>query len=303
MDRTIKLPYVSRYISGEQLNLGWLKAITVNNNVSARRLEWHAHDELELIFPLRGHYQYEFKERRTVLLGDEGFIAIPGGVMHRLKESIDPPGARIHIYLKDPADRSTAKGTFTAKEYSQLYQTLSQHSLARLSVSPQLKSTLSPLSKIIVKGSDDLSESTRMRVRFLCCLTLCGCTSGNSSADGTSNGHTIDEAVKWLQRNYSSYVHMDRLTDHIGYSRPRFFALFKKQLNMTPGEYLRNYRIKKAKEMLLQTNQPAASIGKACGLGTPAQFTHLFKKMTGLTPLAYRQRGQGGERRVRAECR
>ena len=52
MKQTVKLPYVSRYISGEQLHLGWLKAVTVNNNTSARRLEWHAHDELELIFPL-----------------------------------------------------------------------------------------------------------------------------------------------------------------------------------------------------------------------------------------------------------
>ena len=44
---------------------------------------------------------------------------------------------------------------------------------------------------------------------------------------------------------------------------------------------------------------PAASVGKSCGLGAPAQFAHLFKKMTGLTPLAYRtsrslvRRGKG----------
>lgn len=83
---------------------------------------------------------------------------------------------------------------------------------------------------------------------------------------------------------------MDRLIDHIGYSRPMFFDLFKRQTNMTPGEFLRNYRIKKAKEMLLRTDMPALDVGKACGLGAPAHFSRLFKKMTGLTPLAYRQR-------------
>ena len=57
-----------------------------------------------------------------------------------------------------------------------------------------------------------------------------------------------------------------------------------------PGEFLRNYRIKKAKEMLSRTDMPALDIGKACGLGAPAHFSRLFKKMTGLTPLAYRQR-------------
>ena len=97
MSKTVKLPYVSRYFSGDLLNLKWLKAVTVNDSKSARRLEWHDHDELELIFPLKGHYQYEFNGHRPVSLGSESFIVVPDGVMHRLDEAIDPPGARIHI--------------------------------------------------------------------------------------------------------------------------------------------------------------------------------------------------------------
>ena len=288
MKQTVKLPYVSRYISGEQLHLGWLKAVTVNNNTSARRLEWHAHDELELIFPLWGHYRYEFGRRRAVSLGNDSFVAIPGGVMHRLNEAIDPPGARIHVYLKDPADRSTAKGGFTAAEYSRLYQTLSRRPLTRLRVSPRLKSALSPLGRIITSDPPHLDGDAAMRIRFLCCLVLCGCVSRGSRTDGISDDRIIGEAVKWLERNHSSRMHMDRLVAHIGYSRSRLFALFKKQMNLTPLEYLRNYRIEKAKQMLMRTELPAASVGKSCGLGTPAQFAHLFKKMTGLTPLAYR---------------
>lgn len=290
MNQTVKLPYVSRYISGRQLHLGWLKAVTVNDNSAARRLEWHAHDELELIFPMRGHYQYEFRGRRPVLLGNDGFIAIPGGVMHRMNEAIDPPGSRMHIYLKDPADGSTAKGGFTAAEYSRLYQTLSRHSLTRLRVSTRLKAALSPLGRIVISDSPDIGDDTWMRIRFLCCLALCGCASRDSSIDGISDDRIIGEAVRWLERNHSSRVRMDGLIDHIGYSRPRLFALFKRQMNMTPGEYLRNYRVEKAKETLLRTDMSAADVGKACGLGTPAQFAHLFKKMTGLTPLAYRRR-------------
>ncbi|MBQ3343218.1 MAG: helix-turn-helix domain-containing protein [Kiritimatiellae bacterium] len=289
MSKTVKLPYVSRYFPGGLLNLGWLKAVTVNDNRSARRLEWHDHDELEVIFPLKGHYKYEFKSHRPVLLGSENFIVIPGGVMHRLDEAIDPPGARIHIYLKDPTDRSAADGTFTTAEYALLYRTLSRRPLSRLRAPPRLKAALTPLARIIIPDEKDLSEDARMRVRFLCCLVLCECVSGSSGAIGRSDSRIFDEAVKWLERNYSSRVHMDRLIDHIGYSRPMFFELFKRQTNMTPGEFLRNYRLKKAKEMLSHTNMPVLCIGKACGLGAPAHFSRLFKKMTGLTPLAYRR--------------
>ena len=290
MNRTVKLPYVSRYISGDSLNLKWLKAVTVNDNRSARRLEWHDHNELELIFPLRGHYQYEFKGHKSVSIDSDNFIVIPSGVMHRLDEEIDPPGARIHIYLNDPAHRSSVGGTFTAAEYAMLYRMLLHRPLISLRAPPRMKAALTPLGRIIIPDKENLSDEAKMRARFLCCLVLCECVAGSSSPAGRSDNHIFDEAVKWLERNYSSRIHMDRLIDHIGYSRPMFFDLFKRQTNMTPGEFLRNYRIKKAKEMLLRTDMPALDVGKACGLGAPAHFSRLFKKMTGLTPLAYRQR-------------
>ena len=289
MDKTVKLPYVSRYFSGDLLNLKWLKAVTVNDNRSARLLEWHDHDETELIFPLKGHYLYEFKGHGPVSLGSESFIVVPGGVMHRLDEAIDPPGARIHIYLKDPSRRSCA-GTFSAAEYASIYRTLSLRPLSRLRAPPRLKASLTQLGRIIIPDDEHLSDDAKMRARFLCCLALCECVSGGSGAVVRSDSRIFDEAVKWLERNYSSRVHMDRLIDHIGYSRPMFFDLFKRQTNMTPGEFLRNYRLKKAKEMLSHTDMPALCVGKVCGLGAPAHFSRLFKKMTGLTPLAYRQR-------------
>ena len=298
MKHTVKLPYCSRYFSGELLNLGWLKAVTVNDNLSARRLEWHHHDELELIFPLRGHYQYEFKRRRPVLLGSDSFIVVPSGVMHRLDEAIDPPGVRIHVYLRDPADRPAGDSTFTVEEYSRLCRTLALHPTRRLHVTPQLKAALSSLRRILAKDASDLSETARMQARFLSCLILCGSVSRSSREGGGSDSHILGEAVKWIERNYSSCVNLDKLIDHIGYSRPRFFTLFKMQTNMTPGEYLRNHRLEKAKEMLLQTDLPAVGVGKACGLGDPAHFSHLFKKMTGRTPLEYRRQKNGGGARV-----
>ena len=41
--------------------------------------------------------------------------------------------------------------------------------------------------------------------------------------------------------------------------------------------------------MTRRTRLPAVRIGRACGLGDPAHFSRLFSKMTGFTPLGYRQ--------------
>ena len=290
MEQTVKLPYCSRYFPGDQVKLGWLKAITSNDRVSARHLNWHTHDELELVFPLRGHYRYEFKGCRSVIVDNESFIVIPKDTPHRLSEAIDPPGGRLHLYLRNPSGRITPDGTFTQQEYARLCQTLSRQALKSIPSTPLLKTAIAALGKIVATGPIPLSDDDTMQARLLCGLALCTSATGKAPATNKSPSRIVAEAVSWLERNHSTCVHMNRLVERIGYSRARFFALFKQQTKMTPSEYLRNFRIGKAKELLVRTNLPAAHIGRACGLGDPAHFSRLFSRMTGYTPLAYRHR-------------
>ena len=294
MEQTVKLPYCSRYFPGDEMKLGWLKAITSNDRVSARHLNWHTHDELELIFPLRGHYRYEFKGHRSVIVDNESFIIIPKATPHRMAEAIDPPGGRLHLYLRNPSSRIIPDGTFTAQDYARLYQAISRRTLKSIPSSPLLKTAVSALGKIINQSPLTLPDGEAMQARLLCSLALCTSATGKIPATNRSPSRIFAEAISWLERNHSTSVHMDRLVERIGYSRARFFALFKQQTKMTPSEYLRNFRIGKAKEMLVRTDLPAAHIGKVCGLGDPAHFSRLFSRMTGYTPLAYRRRMGSG---------
>lgn len=294
MEQTVKLPYCTRYFPGKQMKLSWLKAITSNDRLSARHLNWHDHNELELIFPLRGHYRYEFRGRRSVIIDNESFIVIPKATSHRMAEAIDPPGGRLHLYLRNPSGRMAPDGTFTAQEYARLYQTLSQRAPKSIPSSPLLKTAAAALGKIITQSPIPFSDDDVLQARLLCSLVLCTSATGKAPATNRSPSRIFAEAVSWLERNHSTCVHMDQLVARIGYSRARFFALFKQQTKMTPSEYLRNFRIGKAKELLVRTNLPAAHVGRACGLGDPAHFSRLFSRLTGYTPLAYRrQKGSG----------
>ena len=290
MEQTVKLPYCSRYFPGKKMKLGWLKAITSNDRLSARHLNWHTHDELELIFPLRGHYRYEFRGRRSVIIDNESFIVIPKDTPHRMAEAIDPPGGRLHLYLRNPSGRITPDGTFTAQDYARLYQVLSRRVLKSIPSTPLLRTSVSALGKIITQSPLPLSDDDALQARLLCGLALSTSATGKPPAAKRSPSRIFAEAVSWLERNHSACVHMDQLVERIGYSRARFFALFKQQTKMTPSEYLRNFRLEKAKEMLVRTDLPAAQIGRVCGLGAPAHFSRLFSRMTGYTPLAYRHR-------------
>ena len=163
MEQTVKLPYCSRYFPGDLIGLRWLKAVTSNDRLSARRLNWHTHDELELIFPLRGHYRYEFKGHRSIVVDNESFLIIPRATSHRMAEAIDPPGGRLHLYLRNPSGRITADGTFTAHEYARLYQTMSRRTLKSIPSTPLLKTAIAALGKIVPQDRSPCPTMTRCR--------------------------------------------------------------------------------------------------------------------------------------------
>ncbi len=55
-------------------------------------------------------------------------------------------------------------------------------------------------------------------------------------------------------------------------------ALSKKTTGISPIEYIQQFRIVKAAEQLLQTNQSIKEISNAVGIENPEYFATLFKK-------------------------
>ena len=65
-------------------------------------------------------------------------------------------------------------------------------------------------------------------------------------------------------------------------------TLFNKCLNTSFSEYLQQYRLTMACELLTQTNISVTEICKKCGIDN-SYFSKVFKERTGFTPLTYRR--------------
>jgi len=104
----------------------------------------------------------------------------------------------------------------------------------------------------------------------------------------------IEEAVNWLELHFGEDVSMDRLVAFMGYSRARFFALFREHTGSSPNEYLQRIRMRRAKEMLSRSSATACEIARACGYADSGYFSRAFKRQTGYTPLGYRSMNQPG---------
>lgn len=83
---------------------------------------------------------------------------------------------------------------------------------------------------------------------------------------------------------------VNNLCRELGYSRTRLNALFKNAFGLTPHEYLVNYKLMNAKNLLLNTKLSIAEIAAKVGFSGTMRFYVNFEKMFGRTPAAFRER-------------
>ncbi len=105
---------------------------------------------------------------------------------------------------------------------------------------------------------------------------------------------SIDRAKKFIEENATRGITVADVMTFQQTSRVTFERQFQAAVGCTPGDYIRQIKVNKAKSLLLETNQSIESIGKTCGYQSPAKFSSFFKRAVGISPAAFRQRSQQG---------
>lgn len=99
----------------------------------------------------------------------------------------------------------------------------------------------------------------------------------------------VQSAVDFIKQNYNNEITVQDVANWVNIDRSYLFNLFKKERNCSPLEYLTNYRIAKAKELLAQTDYTVETICYSCGYVNIVTFSKAFKRVTGKSPTQYRQ--------------
>lgn len=103
------------------------------------------------------------------------------------------------------------------------------------------------------------------------------------------NNHNIQLVIDFLNENYNIEYSMDDIAKIANYSPYHLIRIFKDTTGMTPYEYLMNIKVKKAKSLLKDTNNPILEICYTCGFNNPNHFISVFKRRTKITPSEYRK--------------
>lgn len=72
-------------------------------------------------------------------------------------------------------------------------------------------------------------------------------------------------------------------------SRTELYTLFREYFSATPGDFVKERRLQKARQLLEQTRLPVAKIATACGIPDYNYFSKLFKKLFATSPSEWRK--------------
>jgi AraC-like DNA-binding protein len=112
----------------------------------------------------------------------------------------------------------------------------------------------------------------------------------------------IGAALKSVHENVSQPWTVDSLAAAARMSRSAFALRFKALLGQTPLEYVTEWRMQKAIELLQQQDKKLAEVAQSVGYDSDAAFSKAFKRVVGLPPREYLRNGvhEGAQRQLNA---
>ena len=88
------------------------------------------------------------------------------------------------------------------------------------------------------------------------------------------------------------------LAKRCGMSRQSFYSKFKQATGMAPLEYIRRKRLREAELLLLDGDAGIGEIAERLRFADQFHFSHLFKKVYGMSPLRFRKAGRERNRQL-----
>ena len=100
---------------------------------------------------------------------------------------------------------------------------------------------------------------------------------------GSRNQHLLN-AVNYLEQHLEEPFSIDGCAEHVGVSRRQIERLFRKNLGVTPLQYLAGLRLQHGRALLAETDMSVLDVAVACGYGSTTHFSKSFRARFGMSP-------------------
>lgn len=98
----------------------------------------------------------------------------------------------------------------------------------------------------------------------------------------------LKRVLAFLDAHFGDAITLADMAGVAGLSRMHFAARFRISTGVKPHDYLLRLRIERARQLMVESEEPLAQIAFSVGFQTQAHFTTVFRRFSGTTPHRWR---------------
>ena len=246
----------------------------------------------------------------TYPLGRHWLAVVPQGVSHALESGsvrrerrIDPPPTdagppdRLVAGTSEQVEMGVACGMIQAR-YGQsldLFEHLPSALSVDLSGHPEVRSAFDALLR---EQSDPGPGSVAMQAALMSQCLVHMLRDLSEKPDGSLpwlealRHPRLTQAIEKILADPGAHHTVGSLADRACMSRSSFASRFADAFGVPPMSFVQNVRMQRAARMLRNQTLPVDSVAREVGYASRSYFSRSFKKKFGVTPVAFREKGE-----------
>lgn len=264
-----------------------------HDDLARESVPWHWHDELKAAIITEGAAIVAMgTQQYTIHQG--GAFFINSGVLHGAW-NVDTSACRFHSLVFHPR---LVGGSIDSIFWQNYIEPLLTHpTLKSFVFDPSVNWHKEAIDAIEEAWQNCLLEESGYEFRIRSALSqLIFLLSSHLPANLTTpspqslrDAGRIKTMLQYIHDHYADEITLSQISRHAMISESECLRCFQKIIGTSPIQYVKQYRIQKASELLTTTDQKISDIGVLCGFQDISYFIKTFKKKKGATPSEYRK--------------
>lgn len=153
----------------------------------------------------------------------------------------------------------------------------------------ELAQVLNKLVKICMDGSSckEIFADLTLQELIVNIVQLQNLNATDAYTKDEVNNNPLSFVTGFIRANIGEEIKLEDLTSKACMSKATFYRSFKREFGISPIEFIQRERIKKAKQLLADTNYSVKAVCLESGFSDVNYFVRVFKMLEGITPKQY----------------
>ena len=255
-------------------------------------ITWHWHEELEFVYVLEGELEYWTAGKQICLKRTEG-IFVNANVMHQVTVPKGTGYVRYQVFMLR-SEFLAEEGSFLDKKYIRpvLRDYKFQAAVLRQESEMQRKvlEDMQEMDRIQDKKAFgyEMTFRNKMAEMWIDFIHMLGVEPESAKLRTSEKEERLKEMLTFIHQEYGNEISLSDIAAVAKVSKREALRCFQEEIHISPGAYLKEYRLQMACTMLRNTSETITTVSQNCGFHSASYFGKVFRSQMGCTPYEFR---------------